>query len=139
MRRPFDYPDPLSYVDVENILRALRGMKDRQKLIHELNSGERPKYKSPDFKNLSMIEETLTQVDNDREYVIRKGKVLEKFKEEFHERYKHHRLYTDVLELLIRGADPYSIIENVIAINDDLWRQHSELMMRSPIPLPKKD
>jgi hypothetical protein len=142
MPTPFFYPgepSELRLYDLTTIGRVLQGIAAKKRLQRELAKVERPKYDSPNLKNLSMIEENLTQVDNDREYAIRKGKVLEKFKAEFHERYKHHRLYTDVLELLIRDADPYVLIEKLIEINDDLFNKYTEAVMHAAPFIPKDD
>lgn len=63
-----------------------------------------------------------------REYDIKKGKVLESFNEKFHERYKHNDLYRNVREMLIRDANPYEIIEKVIEINDKMFSEMKEMM-----------
>lgn len=70
----------------------------------------------------------LTQVDKERDYIIRKGKVLEKFQEKFHERHKHTPLYNHILELLIRDANPYEIIERVLEINDEAHEKLIDIM-----------
>lgn len=70
----------------------------------------------------------MIEITDDRDYAIRKGKVLERFTEEFHWRHKHTSLYNNVLELLIRDADPYEIIERVIEINDEIHKQLTDVM-----------
>lgn len=70
----------------------------------------------------------MVEIKNERDYAIRKGKVLERFNEKFHERHKHSDLYRHVLELLIRDADPYEIIEKVIEVNDELFGQYKEVL-----------
>jgi hypothetical protein len=67
-------------------------------------------------------------IDSEREYAIRKGKVLERFEEKFHERYKYNALYREVRELLIRDADPYAIIEKLIEINAEQMAQFQEMV-----------
>ena len=71
---------------------------------------------------------TMTEITNQREYDIKKGKVLESFNEKFHERYKHNDLYRNVREMLIRDANPYEIIEKVIEINDKIFSEMKEMM-----------
>lgn len=67
-------------------------------------------------------------IQNERDYVIRKGKVLERFKEEFFKRYMNNALYRGVCESLIRDADPYEIIESLIEINSELGQKIKELV-----------
>lgn len=68
---------------------------------------------------------TQVQPTDARDYAIRKGKVLERFTQEFYTRHKDNSLYRNVLELLIRDADPYEIIERLIEINAE---NHATLM-----------
>lgn len=74
-------------------------------------------------------------INSEREYAIRKGKVLERFQEKFFERYMHNALYRKVLELLIRDADPYEVIEKLIEINEEQYNKIIELATLMP---PKK-
>lgn len=69
-----------------------------------------------------------SEVKDDRDYAIRKGKVLERFNEQFHWRYKHNSLYRNVQEMLIRDADPYELIEKLIEINDAAYQKLNEVM-----------
>ncbi len=64
----------------------------------------------------------------EREYHIKKGRVLERFNEKFHERYKHSDLYRNIREMLIRDADPYELLEKVIEINDNMFAEMKEMM-----------
>jgi hypothetical protein len=57
-------------------------------------------------------------IKDERDYAIRKGKVLEKFTQEFFTIHRHNPLYRQVYEALIRDADPYGIIEQLIEINN---------------------
>ena len=66
---------------------------------------------------------------DERDYAIRKGKVLEKFTQEFYTRHKYNSLYRQVYESLVRDADPYSIIEKLIEINAE---QHDKLVEIMP-------
>jgi hypothetical protein len=59
-------------------------------------------------------------IKDERDYSIKKGKVLSRFTELFFERFKHNPLYRSCYEALIRDADPYEIIEKLIEINDQL-------------------
>lgn len=59
----------------------------------------------------------LDEIKDQREYTIRYGKMLERFTEEFWKKYKHDPFFNHVQELLIRGADPYTVIEILIEIN----------------------
>jgi hypothetical protein len=68
-------------------------------------------------------------IKDDRDYAIRKGKILERFTEEFHARHRHDALYVSVYEALIRDADPYEIIEKLIAVNDAQFK-HIQLIIR---------
>ena len=70
----------------------------------------------------------MKQVDNQREYDIKKGQILEGFDDKFHERYKQNTLYSHVRELLIREADPYRIIEKLIEINDEQFEKMCDVM-----------
>lgn len=72
------------------------------------------------------------EISNERDYIIRKGKVLERFQEKFFERYMHNDLYRKVLELLIRDADPYEVIEKLIEINDEQYHKIHELVNLMP-------
>lgn len=71
-------------------------------------------------------------IDSEREFAIKKGKVLEKFQESFFQRHKYDDLYRHVLELLIRDADPYQIIEKLIEINEEQFTKIKELIMMIP-------
>lgn len=70
----------------------------------------------------------MKQIENQREYDIKKGEVLKRFEAKFHERYKKNTLYGDVLELLIRDADPYLVIEKLIEINDEQFEKLLDIM-----------
>ncbi len=79
--------------------------------------------------------ETMQQavIKNERDYAIRKGKILERFNELFFERFRHNDLYRTVLEYLIRDADPYVIIEKLIEINAEQFTKMKELIELMPI------
>lgn len=82
-----------------------------------------------------METENIKSVDikDERDYAIRKGRVLERFSQEFFMRFKHNALYRDVYEYLIRDADPYVIIEKLIEINDEQYQKiHDLLMLMQP-------
>ncbi len=70
----------------------------------------------------------MVEIKNEREYAIRKGKVLERFTQEFWERNSHNSLYRQVYENLIRDADPYEIIEKLIEINNEQMVLLKEIM-----------
>ena len=70
----------------------------------------------------------MKQVDNQREYDIKKGQILERFDDKFHERYRQNALYSDVRELLIRDVDPYLVIEKLIEINDEQFEKLRDVM-----------
>lgn len=65
---------------------------------------------------------------DERDYAIRKGKVLERFTQEFFTRHKNNPLYRNVYEGLIRDVDPYEIIEKLIEINAEHFQKINELM-----------
>lgn len=71
-------------------------------------------------------------IKNERDYAIRKGKVLERFGEPFYERFSHNPLYRQVYESLIRNGDPYDIIEKLIEINDEQFKKIEELILLIP-------
>jgi hypothetical protein len=71
-------------------------------------------------------------IKNERDYAIRKGKVFERFTEDFFVRHLHNYLYRQVYESLIRDADPYEIIEKLIEINDEQFKKIKELVMLIP-------
>lgn len=68
------------------------------------------------------------EIKDERDYAIRKGKVLEKFQEDFFTRHKNNVLYKNVWESLIRDADPYDIIEKLIEINAETYGKLQEVM-----------
>lgn len=70
----------------------------------------------------------MTDIKDDRDYAIRKGKVLERFTQEFHTRHKHNPLYRQVWESLIRDKDPYEIIEKLLTINDECYQKLMDVM-----------
>lgn len=73
------------------------------------------------------------EIKDERDYAIRKGKVLERFTQEFYTRHQHNPLYRSVYESLIRDADPYEIIEKLIAINQE---QHDKFLEMIPFVSP---
>ena len=75
-----------------------------------------------------MSNEKAVEIKDERDYAIRKGRVLERFTPEFFSRHKNNHLYRQVYEGLIRGIDPYEIIEKVIEINDELMQEMLEMM-----------
>ena len=70
----------------------------------------------------------MKQIDNQREYDSKKGQILERFDDKFHERYRQNALYSDVRELLIRDVDPYLVIEKLIEINDEQFEKLRDVM-----------
>lgn len=88
---------------------------------------------SPEIREEMMRSENRqSTIKNERDYAIRKGKVLERFKEGFFERFMHNALYRNVYEALIRDADPYDIIEKLIVINDEQFQKIKELVELMP-------
>lgn len=81
----------------------------------------------------------LTEITNERDYAIRKGKVLEKFTPEFFEKYMHNGLYRNVYEALIRDADPYEVIEMLIDINNEQFLKIKELINLIPVGTIKQE
>lgn len=75
----------------------------------------------------------LTEIKNERDYAIRKGKVLEKFTPEFFDKHIHNSLYRNVYEVLIRDADPYEVIEKLIDINNEQFAKIKELIALIPV------
>jgi hypothetical protein len=71
-------------------------------------------------------------IKDERDYAIRKGKVLERFTPEFFTKHMHNALYRNIYELLIRDADPYDIIEKLIEINDEQYKKIHELIVLMP-------
>lgn len=71
-----------------------------------------------------LLRQSMDEMDA-RDFAIKKGEVLERFGKEFWKRFRHNDLYIKCQELLIREADPYSIIEKLIEINDE---QREKLM-----------
>lgn len=80
----------------------------------------------------------LAEIKDERDYAIRKGRILEKFKQEFFIKYMHNSLYRDVLEGLIRDVDPYEIIEKLIEINDEQYKKIRELIVLMPPQIMKQ-
>jgi len=68
------------------------------------------------------------EIKDERDYAIRKGKVLERFTQEFYNRHKHNALYRQVYEMLIRDADPYELIEKLIEINANQFDYIQEIV-----------
>lgn len=83
---------------------------------------------SPEIREEMQYSAKRSEIKDERDYAIRKGMVLERFKQEFFTRYRHNTLYTHVLEMLIRDADPYEIIEKLIEINDEQLATLQEIM-----------
>jgi len=79
----------------------------------------------------------LAEIQGERDYAIRKGKILEKFKQEFFIKYMHNPLYRNVLEGLIRDVDPYEIIEKLIEINDEQFQKIRKLIELMPPSINK--
>lgn len=73
-------------------------------------------------------EKQSVEIKDERDYAIRKGKVLERFTQEFFTRHKNNPLYRNVYESLIRDADPYEIIERLIEINAEQFDKFTEMM-----------
>lgn len=71
-------------------------------------------------------------IKDDRDYHIKKGKILWQFKEDFHTKYRHNALYVQVYESLIRDADPFDIIEKLIEINAEQFQKIKELVELMP-------
>jgi len=67
------------------------------------------------------------EIKDERDYAIRKGKVLEKFTQEFFTKFKNYPLYRQVYEALIRDKDPYEIIELLIEINSTQFDHIKEI------------
>jgi len=72
-------------------------------------------------------------IKDERDYAIRKGKVLERFTQDFFTRHRNNPLYRNVYEALIRDADPYEIIEKLIEINDEAYTKINELVQLAPL------
>lgn len=72
------------------------------------------------------------QIKDNRDYAIRKGKILERFTQDFYTRHNKNPLYINVLEGLIRDADPYEIIEKLIDINAEHFAKIQELIRLIP-------
>lgn len=71
---------------------------------------------------------TQVEIKDERDYAIRKGRVLERFTQEFFTRHKNNSLYRKVYEALIRDADPYEIIEKLIEINAEQFATLQDIM-----------
>lgn len=76
-------------------------------------------------------------IKDERDYAIRKGKVLERFTQEFFTRHKNNPLYRNVYEGLIRDVDPYEIIEKLIEINAEHFQKIHELIQLVPPTIGK--
>ena len=88
---------------------------------------------SPEIREEMMRSENRqSTIKNERDYAIRKGKVLERFKEGFFERFMYNALYRQVYESLIRDVDPYEIIEKLIEINDEQYKKIIEMAELMP-------
>lgn len=70
------------------------------------------------------------------EYNSKRDEVLSKFKEEFYlNYYNYDPQFREIVEMLIRDADPYAIIEALIIDRKKLLEQAIELAMYSTKPL----
>lgn len=78
------------------------------------------------------------EIKNYRDYAIRKGKILEKFQEDFFEKFMHNDLYRKVWESLIIDDDPYRIIEQLIEINAEQFQKIKELVELMPVQRMQK-
>lgn len=70
----------------------------------------------------------MIQIKDERDYVIRKGKILEKITSEFYDRHRKNHMFLEAIELLLRGVDPYEVIERMIEVNDDLVMKMNEMI-----------
>lgn len=68
------------------------------------------------------------EIKDERDYAIRKGKILERFTPEFFSRYKHSGLFRNVYETMIRTDDPFTIIERLIEANEKIMKDLHEMM-----------
>lgn len=73
-------------------------------------------------------EQQAVPIKDARDYAIRKGKILERFTQDFYTKHNRNPLYINVLEALIRDADPYEIIEKLIEINAETYSKYEELV-----------
>ena len=80
----------------------------------------------------------LVEIKDERDYAIRKGKVLERFTQDFFTRHRNNPLYRNVYEALIRDADPYEVIERLIEINAEHFQKITELVQLMPVHLMPK-
>lgn len=71
-------------------------------------------------------------IKDERDYAIRKGRILERFTQDFYTRHNRNPLYINLLEALIRDADPYEIIEKLIYINAEQYQKIVELINLMP-------
>lgn len=61
----------------------------------------------------------------ERDYIIKRGKVLERFTPEFFHKQQYLALYRNIYHLLVNDADPYKVIEELLDINE---KQNNELI-----------
>jgi hypothetical protein len=72
----------------------------------------------------------MVEIQNERDYIIRKGKVMEKFTMEFCERNMRNPEFRAIYEGL--DIDPYEIIERLINSNVDLFHKLKVAMELMP-------
>ncbi len=99
-----------------------------ERFMHFESTSENPTVDSFLF---FLLKQSIDEKDA-RDFAISKGEVLERFSKEFWKRFKHNDLYIKCQELLIRDADPYSIIEKLIEINDEQRQRIYELVQLMP-------
>jgi len=80
-------------------------------------------------------------INSEAEYRSKKDQVLQKFKKQFVEtNYLNDPMFHSIIELLIRGADPYEIIEMLIDDKKEMIKRVKEFMELhgQPILFPKE-
>lgn len=80
----------------------------------------------------------MVEFQTNEQYRLKKQEVIDRFKKEFMETYykEYDPTFRHVLELLIRDADPYEIIERLIKDRKELADKFKEFVTLYSRPLP---
>lgn len=78
----------------------------------------------------------MSEIKSEAEYRSKKEEVLSKFSSEFaKDYYTYDAVFKKIAEMLIRDADPYQIIEQLIIDRKNMMEQMLELAKNSTAPI----
>lgn len=76
----------------------------------------------------------MSEPQTQQEYRTKKMEVIHKFREQFMKaNYLYDPLLHSVVEMLIRDADPYTIIEELIKMRQQYMKETEQRLMHEPV------